>query len=115
MVGPSVKVVKVPLETGSTLGLNITRLDALLVVESITVVPCRSMGRPVGHADPTELVCEASALFGHSKRVLTSTLFARHMIATAILLNRRVALGALFRIRHQPVGRLGIVGALLFP
>jgi hypothetical protein len=73
------------------------------------------MGRPVGHADPTELVCEASALFDHSKRVLTSTLFARHVIATAILLNRRVALGALFRIRHQPVGRLGIVGALLFP
>lgn len=103
MVGPSVKVVKVPLETGSALGLSVTRLDALLVVESVAVVPRRSMGRPVGHADPAKLVYKTSALIKHPRLVLTSTLFARHVIAPAILFNRRVALGALFRVRHQPV------------
>lgn len=37
------------------------------------------------------------------------------MVAATILLNRRLALGAFFRVRVQPVGSLRVVGALLLP
>jgi hypothetical protein len=37
------------------------------------------------------------------------------VIASSVLLDSRVALGTLFRIRHQPVRRLGIIGTFLLP
>lgn len=36
-------------------------------------------------------------------------------LATAILFNSRLTLGALFRIRLKPIGRLGVIGTLFFP
>jgi len=38
-----------------------------------------------------------------------------YSLATTILLNRSIALCALLGIRHQPISRLGIIGAFLLP
>ncbi len=42
-------------------------------------------------------------------------LAARHVVAAAVLLDGRVAFGALLCVRRYPVRRLGVVGALLEP
>ena len=46
---------------------------------------------------------------------LTFALFTRHVIAASILLDGGIAFGAFLGIGHQPVRRLGIIGALLLP
>lgn len=60
------------------------------------------MRLPGTETDPTELV-------------LAVLVLAHHMVAAAVLLNRHTALGTLFGIGRDPVGRLGVVIALLDP
>lgn len=73
MIGKSIKVMQISIETQSTLGLSISSIDSGLLVETIAVVPAVAMFGPRTNADPTPFM---------------STSFAGHMVATAILFNR---------------------------
>lgn len=58
------------------------------------------MHGPFAHTDPAKLIL---------------ALFARHVVTSSILFNRRRALGTLFRVCGNPICSLGIVGTLLEP
>ena len=46
---------------------------------------------------------------------LAALVLANHVVAAAVLLNGRLALGALLRVRRDPVGGLAVVVTLLRP
>lgn len=66
-------VVQVSLQRLSTLRLRIACFNSGFLVVPIAIVPRRSVTCPVGETNPAKLV---------------ATFFARHVVATAILLNR---------------------------
>ena len=110
---------KIPLERGTALGLCVSSVDTILLVVSIARVPCVPMLGPRSHANPTELVLALLAC-----HVATCTQVNRTVqisspkidsLATSVLLDRRMALGALLRVTLDPIRSLAVVLALLQP
>jgi len=71
-----------------------------LLLKAIAVVPARAMLGPNAHAHPAEFVPAFAAC---------------HVVASAILLDCRIALGALLCICGYPVRSLRVILALLHP
>ena len=95
-----VVIMQVALQGGARPRLRVPRVLPALLVEPAAVVPARAVLLPQAHAHPAEFV---------------AALAARHVVAAPVLLNGRVALGALLGVGRNPVGRLRVVGALLQP
>lgn len=91
---------EIALERGARLCLLITGVRAAVLLETVAVVPARAVLRPRAHANPAELVL---------------ALAARHVIASSVLLNRRLALATFLGVGRNPVGRLRVVCTLLLP
>jgi hypothetical protein len=80
---------QVSLKTGSALCLTVTCILSGLFIESVTVVPTRSVRLPIALTDPTKFVCECVEEgvnyhdFGFQLTriyfIRTSTLLARHV------------------------------------
>lgn len=106
---------KVAFETGTALGLRVARVSSRLLVEAVALVPAGTVLRPWAHAHPAELA--AALLAGHMADVSGSWVMLCHQnsLAATVLLNRRLALGALLGVRIKPVGRLRVVRTLLLP
>lgn len=82
--------------------LSIARLFGIVLIEPIAIIPRGSMWLPRPETHPTEL--------GSARLIL-----AYHVVAAAVLLDGDVALGTLFGVGRDPVGRLRVVVALLYP
>lgn len=136
---------QVSLQTGPALRLRVSRILAGLFVEPVAIVPARPVGLPITLTDPAELVYRApkkasaratlkpylpetrSGLQRHFLQVMwlkimnwsvlicAEKLLGVDSLASPILLDSGVALGAFLGIGHQPITRLGIVRAFLFP
>lgn len=94
--------------------MRVTSIDARLFLETIALVPAGTVLRPRSHAHPAELVLAllASHMAGVS---LDEDLEGPNSLAATILLNRRLAFGALLGMSVQPVCSLRVVGTLLLP
>lgn len=92
--------VEVAFQARAALGLGITGIDTRFLVKAVALVPAGTMLGPRAHAHPAKLAL---------------ALLAGHVVATTVLFNRRLALGALLGVGVEPVGRLRVVGTLLLP
>jgi hypothetical protein len=99
MVGETVEIEEI-LFQGCPRGVD----SLLLVVLDVPValVEAAFVQLPISHADPTEFV-------------LAGFFFARHVVATSILFDRRQTLGTVLGVGRDPIGSLRIVFALLDP
>lgn len=106
---------KVPFKTSAALGLCIPSIDTALFVESIALIPASSMLRPWSHAHPaklpfTFLACHVTVIHQPS-----SSIAVVDSLATAVLLNGRLALCAFLGVRLQPICRFRIIRTFLLP
>jgi len=72
VVGVTIVVVQVPLQTLPALRLGIPGIQPALLLKAITVIPAGAMLAPNAHAHPAKFV---------------SALAARHVVAATVLLN----------------------------
>lgn len=80
--------------------MGVASVYAALLVETVAVVPAGTVVAPGSRADPAPLV---------------AALAAGHVVAASVLLDSAGALGAFLGVGRDPVGRLGVVFALLDP
>lgn len=119
----AIVVVQIPGEGRAQLFLGIAGRPGLLFVVAIAVVPGGAMRLPGAETHPTEVVL-AVLVFANLIHIFIvlnysntkkTKLFTHHMIASAVLFNRHLTLGALLGVRRYPVGRLRVVITLLDP
>jgi len=79
----AIVVMKISFQRDTRLGLSIAGFGTTLFFKSVAVVPAVAVFCPRTHAHPTEFVFAFAA---------------SHMVATAVLLDRRVALRAFFGV-----------------
>lgn len=102
MIHVPIAVEKVALQRGPRPLLGVAGRPRLVFVVPIAAVPRAAVRLPRPKAHP-------------AKVRFAVLILAHHVIAAAVLLDRHVAFGTLFRVRRDPVARLRVVVALLDP
>jgi hypothetical protein len=100
VVGVAIVVMKVSFQRLTGFRLCIPSIGSRLLFEAVAVIPACTVFRPEAHAHPAEFMLALSA---------------GHVVATTVLLNGGLALGAFLCVRRYPVGGLRIILALFKP